>query len=212
MANKSLCLLGDSVLDNSKYVEQNEPCVFDFLQSYMPEDWMLTLAAVDGSKVGDIDDQVATLDKDVSHLVLSIGGNDAISQVKILAKPVDSVAEALDLLSDMRAYFEAEYERMLGYLIESQPKAKLALCTIYDKIPGLPKAAVTALTLFNDVILRMAFQNNLPVIDFRLICTNDHCFSQKSPIEPSSIGSRRIAQAISNLVTSYDFKKACIFT
>ena len=44
----------------------------------MPSAWTTTLAAVDGSQADDVAAQVSGVPSDATHLVLSVGGNDAI--------------------------------------------------------------------------------------------------------------------------------------
>jgi len=53
---------------------------------------------------------------------------------------------------------------------------------------------VTALKLFNDLIVREAFARGVPLIDLRLICDRDEDYA--NPIEPSSVGGEKIARAV----------------
>jgi hypothetical protein len=54
------------------------------------------------------------------------------------------------------------------------------------------------LTVFNDAILRVAFENALSVIDLRLICNTPSDYA--NPIEPSSLGGAKIAAAIARVM------------
>ena len=72
-----LILLGDSILDNGAYTN-GQPPVIDQLRGHLPAGWKATLAAIDGSTTDDIPTQLAGLPGDATHLVLSIGGNDAM--------------------------------------------------------------------------------------------------------------------------------------
>ncbi|HEX8508966.1 MAG TPA: hypothetical protein VF635_05650, partial [Propionibacteriaceae bacterium] len=54
--------------------------------------------------------------------------------------------------------------------------------------------ASTALTLLNDVITREAFRRGLPLIDLRVLCSEDADFA--NPIEPSVQGGQKISAAI----------------
>ena len=75
----------------------------------------------------------------------------------------------------------------------------IRVCTVYNKIPTgptLPNEALTALALFNDVITEEVNKKHLQLIDLRVICDSDDCYSEVSPIEPSKEGGRRIVQAI----------------
>lgn len=51
---------------------------------------------------------------------------------------------------------------------------------------------------FNDVILRVAFDNQYTVIDLRSVC--DDTADYANPIEPSGSGGRKIAKAIMRAV------------
>lgn len=48
--------------------------------------------------------------------------------------------------------------------------------------------------LFNDAILRAAFELRLDVIDLRLVCSEQSDYA--NPIEPSGAGGKKIAAAI----------------
>ena len=80
-----------------------------------------------------------------------------------------------------------------------------AVCTVYDSIPGLGRSAVTALSVFNDVILREAFAAKVPIIDLRLVCDDASDYSAVSPIEPSVAGGEKIVRAIVSVVTEHNF-------
>ena len=81
----------------------------------------------------------------------------------------------------------------------------LLVCTIYDAIPGLPPEFVTALGLFNDVIVREAIQHGLAVLDLRMICTEPADYSAISPIEPSSQGGAKLAASLVAVMVKHDF-------
>ena len=82
-----------------------------------------------------------------------------------------------------------------------------AVCTVYDAIPGLGPAELTALGGFNEVILREAFAAGLPVIDLRLVCDRPADYSHVSSIEPSMLGGAKIAGVIAELATTHDFAR-----
>ena len=56
------------------------------------------------------------------------------------------------------------------------------------------------LMLFNDVILRVAFERGLPVIDLRLVCTEAADFAHE--IEPSGSGGLKVAKAIARCLAN----------
>ncbi len=199
-------LLGDSIFDNAAYVEPGEPDVVAQLRERLPEQWEATLLAVDGHEIRDVPGQLARLPTAASHLVLSVGGNDALGNVGILEEPARSIPEALDRLAAIADPFEGAYRRTVASVLETE--LPTALCTIYYPAfpePLLQRFAVTALTVFNDAILRVAFDHGLPVLDLRLICDSPEDYA--NPIEPSSRGGARIADVIVEVVTGHDFPR-----
>ncbi|HKQ52180.1 MAG TPA: GDSL-type esterase/lipase family protein [Pyrinomonadaceae bacterium] len=201
----TLVLLGDSVFDNAAYVRGGADVTAQ-LKAMLPTGWAAHLRAVDGSVTSDVARQTRELPAGTSHLIVSVGGNDALGHVGILQERVGSFAEALTRLADISDEFQHDYARMLdGVLSLSLPTA---VCTIY--YPQLPDAslrrlAVTALTVFNDCILREATLRGLPLLDLRLIC--DEAEDYANPIEPSVRGGEKIAAAILRLVTEHDFTR-----
>jgi len=107
-----LVLLGDSVLDNAAYTAGGPP-VIDQVAQRLPAGWKATLCAVDGSMSDDIGAQLARLPPDATHLLLSVGGNDALMRADVLQAPVAVSGEAFALLHAAATDFEAAYRRML---------------------------------------------------------------------------------------------------
>jgi GDSL-like Lipase/Acylhydrolase family len=187
-------LLGDSIFDNAIYVAGATDVVRQVRQR-LPQGSKATLAAVDGSKSGDVRQQLRHMPADATHLVLSVGGNDALGSSDFLTTPVRSTAEALSGLADIAGEFERGYLVMLAdVLARGLPTA---ICTVYyPSFPdaALQKVAVAGLTVFNDCIVRAAFAHGLPLLDLRLICTEEADYA--NPIEPSARGGEKIARAI----------------
>lgn len=197
-----IVLLGDSIFDNERYVPDRPP-VIEQLRRSLPPGWRASLLAVDGDVVGDVSAQLERLPHDATHLFVSAGGNDALGEITILGESVSSVGDALELLRDVQVRFHDEYRKMLRLLCAAGKPA--AVCTIYDAIPGLSLAELAALAVFNDVILREAFQAGVPVIDLRLLCDQPGDYSPLSSIEPSLAGGSKISRAIAELATNHDF-------
>jgi lysophospholipase L1-like esterase len=198
-------LLGDSIFDNKVYVGEG-PDVATQLRRKLNADWKTTLLAVDGSMTTDIWRQIERIPVDATHLIISIGGNDALNSADILNQPAYSVADALRQLATRADQFEYNYHAMLQKILERG--LPTALCSIY--YPRMPepeyqRIAVTALTVFNDVIIRAAFAAGLPLIDLRLICVSDADYA--NPIEPSVQGGERITDVIKRLLLNYRFDR-----
>jgi hypothetical protein len=196
-------LLGDSIFDNARYVPDRPPVV-EQVRRGLPAGWKATLAAVDGHTVEDVlPVQLPRVPADATHLVLSIGGNDALGAGSLLREPAATVGDALTVLAETIGGFAAGYADMLRGLLDlGKP---LAVCTVYDAIPVLGPAERVGLAGFNDVILRAAAATGLPVIDLRLVCTHPDDYSPVSPIEPSVVGGAKIADAIVRLLAGHDF-------
>lgn len=191
-------LLGDSIFDNKAYVAGG-PDVLEHLRGELPEGWEATLAAMDGATTDDMYIQYPRIPTGATHLVLSIGGNDALMNVDILERRASSAAEVLALLADIRDTFGVGYADVLREL--RGRGLPLTLCTIYEgnfPDPRMQRLAATALTVFNDAILRAAVRAGLPVIDLRLVCCDPGDYA--NPIEPSVQGGAKIARAIARAV------------
>lgn len=201
-----IVLLGDSVFDNGNYVRPGEPDVVRQLRERLPSSWRATLAAVDGAVTDGVRGQLARLPPDATHLVVSIGGNDALRRQDVLDLRVGSVAEALLRLGEVHDGFAHDYRAMLDTVLGRGLPA--AVCTIYDPRfpdPARQQVAAAALALFNDVVTREAFGRSLPLVDLRLICRDDADYA--NPIEPSARGGAKIASAIADLVFRHDFAR-----
>lgn len=197
-----LILLGDSVFDNAAYTGGG-PDVVSQVCRIVPQAWAVTLLAVDGATAADIAEQVAALPADATHLVLSVGGNNALMEVSILDLPASSTAETVELLADLALKFEGDYRAAIAQCLRF--RLPLAVCTIYNGCfpdADYQRLVSTALMVFNDAILRVAIEHRLPVIDLRAVCSSPMDYA--NPIEPSSVGGEKIADAIVRLLTRPD--------
>lgn len=202
MSRVHVVLLGDSVFDNGAYVP-GEPAVPAQLGEIMP-DARVTLLARDGDDVGDIAAQMSRLPADATHLVISVGGNDALGYIDVLTEQASGVGEALLRMAGIAEEFERGYRRMLE--VVHARRLPVAACTIYYPAfqeEGLQRMAVAAETFFNDVILRCAFEHGMPLLDLRLIC--DEPADYANPIEPSARGGWKIASVIARVVRAQGF-------
>lgn len=194
-----IVLLGDSIFDNGVYVAGG-PDVATQLRAMLPEGWSATLRAVDGAVTGSVAAQLARLPAAATHLILSVGGNDALGASHLLMSPVRSVGEGIGLLAAAQHRFDRDYQAMLDQVLAIG--LPTAICTIYDTPTTAPNHRIikSALSLFNDRITRAAFSRALPLIDLRLICNDDSDYA--NPIEPSVQGGAKMAAAILALVSS----------
>jgi hypothetical protein len=206
-----IVLFGDSIFDNKSYVGGGRD-VATHLREITPGDWQTTLRAIDGSVIEGVSRQILNVPQDATHFVISVGGNDALMNSDVLQMRANSSAEVLNELAARTESFELHYKKMLQNVLSKNIPA--AVCTIY--YPNFPDAAaqrlaVAALASFNDVIIRQAVLNDLPVLDLRLICNEASDYA--NPIEPSDTGGKKIAVKIFELISNHDFssRKTQIF-
>ena len=189
-----ITLLGDSIFDNSSYTG-GEPDAVTRLRALLPGGARATLLAVDGAVTRSLTEQIPGIPGDATHLVVSIGGNDALGYRYLLDAPAASTADALRLLGKEVGRFEADYRSAVRPVLNRG--LPVTLCTIYNGTFEDPDAAArarVALMLFNDVILRVAFEHHASVIDLRLVCRERADYTNE--IEPSGQGGLKIARAI----------------
>ena len=198
-AGGHVALLGDSIFDNSAYV-QGAPDVVSHLQPLLPEGWRATLYAVDGATTADLETQLARMPDHVTDLVISIGGNDALTSFDLLSMPAASSLQVLDAFDTRVGVFEHRYRTAIAAAVKRQPHT--AVCTIYNGAldAELARAARVGLTLFNDVIVRTAVDLNLSVLDLRTICTDPADYVNL--IEPSARGGQKIARGIASILSA----------
>jgi lysophospholipase L1-like esterase len=198
-----IVLLGDSSFDNAAYVAPGDD-VLAKLQARLPAGAEATLAAVDGGVIRDLERQLRAVPAGATHLVVSVGGNDALARSGILQEPARSVAEVLDRLSGIRETFLADYRAMLDAVLAR--RLPTAVATIYEARfpePAARRIGATALAVLNDLIIREAAVRGLPLLDWRSLFSDDADYA--NAIEPSARGGEKIAGAIASLVAEHDF-------
>jgi hypothetical protein len=204
-----IVLLGDSIFDNAAYTAGG-PDVLTQLRGQLPAGWTAALAAVDGSRADDVAAQAAGAPADATHLVLSVGGNDALMASGLLDEPVYSSADALRLIGARVREFEARYGAAVAACLAR--KLPLTVCTIYHgnfPDPDYRERAVVALTAFNDAIVRTACAHGLDIIDLRAVCDQPQDYA--NPIEPSSLGGAKIARTVARVTTGAAAPAARLF-
>jgi hypothetical protein len=108
-----LVLLGDSIFDNAHYTSGG-PDVVSQVSSIIPSGWDASLLAVDGSTTLNIPDQMQHLPKECTHLVLSVGGNNALTEasrlgISFFGMTGEPTSKSLDSLADISNEFESQY-------------------------------------------------------------------------------------------------------
>ena len=192
-----IVLLGDSIFDNRSYTGA-QPDVVTHLRTLLPKGARATLLAVDGATTRSIARQGAEIPGDATHLVVSVGGNDALSHSDLLHAPATFTADPLRLLVQRIDRFEADYRAAVQPVLSVG--LPTTLCTIYNGALTEPDEAArarVALMLFNDVIVRVAVEHHASLIDLRLVCNESTDYA--NPIEPSGPGGMKIAKSIARV-------------
>jgi hypothetical protein len=204
-------LLGDSIFANAAYVGGG-PDVVAQVRQKIPSGWRATLEAVDGATIANIGEQLEGMPHDATHIVVSVGGNDALGHSVVLAEPSRSVADSLEQLSAVQELFRRGYRTMLDTVLRRG--LPTTVCTIYEpRYPGDPertRVRAAALCIINDCIIREAAASGVPIIDLRFVCSEDVDFA--NAIEPSVRGGNNIAAAIVSAVTQFAGSRSEIFT
>src|SRR5262245_3919882 len=116
MPKRRVILLGDSIIDNSAYVQPGEPDVTTQLEALLPKHAVIK-RALDGAVCADVlTSQVANLES-ADCIILSVGGNDALQYIDILEAPTPTTAkEVLERLGTIREQFRRTYTLLLDRL------------------------------------------------------------------------------------------------
>ena len=196
-----IVLLGDSIFDNAAYTG-GAPDVATHLRRLLPTGSNATLCAVDGATTRDVHRQLGRVPRDATHLVISVGGNDALQNLDLLSLRVASSAEALETFAARVLIFERAYREAIRLALG--PGLPTIVCTIYNGAldATIATAGRLGLALFNDAILRTALDLHLDAIELRAICTEPGDYA--NPIEPSGQGGLKIAQAVARAVGALD--------
>lgn len=191
-------LLGDSIIDNKVYVGEGELSVTEHLQHKSSS--YFTMIAVDGDTTKDVlDNQLDNLKESVSHIVLSIGGNDLLQNLHLLQDETSGMKFALEKCSELISQIQENYIKILEHL--SQYDAKVLLCTVYEGdlesdllLAKYDKAGQVMLKMHNDTVYYLASKFEVDVLELRNIFTYKEDYA--NPIEPSHIGGEKLARAI----------------
>ena len=189
-----LILLGDSTLDNKSYTHGGL-AVEDHIEAQLEEEFAVTLLAQDGDVTSGIVRQLKHLPSSATHLVLSVGGNDALGHISVFERPTLDVFGALSQLTHILDGFQEHYRNCLAQVLEHS--LPTLVCTIYNGAfpdPSYQRIVSTTARLFDDVIMQCAFDAGCPVLDLRRVCTEVSDYY--NPIEPGAEGGRKIAAAI----------------
>ena len=222
---KHIVLLGDSIFDNSSYVNLGELDVPNQLRSLVGHNCKVTNLAVDGHLIRHVKNQLNNLPSDVTHLFVSVGGNDGLGHLSIFHTHVNTIGESLQQMYRIGDNFKKRYSEMVDLVLSYN--LPTTFCSIYyprfdarslDRVQDymsvlsngreIQEMVMAAETIFNDIITYEIFKRKIPLIDLRVLCDDDQDFA--NPIEPSCIGGMKIAKTINRITNIHNFdSNAC---
>ena len=211
-AGEHVVLLGDSILDNHRYVKQNHPSVIQQLtKKVSSRKWKASNCAVDGARTVDlIKNYIETIPKDATFIVLSIGGNDGLKSLRQVVFDSSNWIpwRFYKILMKTKQQFASIYMEALQKIKLKCPDAKIMVCTIY--YPVFPTNVVIqcianiGVNLLSNVIIDAALKfGNIPVIDLRYVFDKKQDYANS--IEPGVPGGDKLINNVINIIDNHDF-------
>lgn len=197
MAQQTVLLLGDSILDNQPYT-RGEPDTATHLRSLLGARWTVELLARDGATMSDMSSQLGRIPARDAVAFVSIGGNDLTQHLGLLTRTTSAEAVLGELL-EIADRFSLRYDEVARCVAAAVERT--VLCTIYEvQLEPRPFAELVRVPLgvLNDRIIRIAGRLGLEVLELRDVCTAPSDFVMQ--IEPSAQGARKIADGIANVL------------
>ena len=183
--NEDIVLVGDSILENSKYVPENKAVKDEIFKKHKN---MLMLAE-DDSKIRDIDKQLKLipkhLNKKSTHLIMSVGGNDIMEKYE-KKKASEITTEKIDELF-------IEYRTLLEK-IKKKYKMKIVLVNIYLPVAESHVKLHKVIREWNRRQKSYARAKRMKILAIADKFDDPKYFTEK--IEPSEEGSKIIAKQV----------------
>jgi hypothetical protein len=191
-SNKSVVLLGDSILKNNSYVPDGKGIDNILEERSLKNDKnnQIYSLAVNSSKIVDVYSQINKIPIDLNNksttIFLSSGGND------ILSFYVDQHGDPNDtgFLNTMMA----AYKKMVKSIQTRMDLSKIVLLDIYYPTSNQYAQYKPVLVKWNDLIANYARENSLGLLQISQYVTSSEDFTLG--IEPSEKGGEKIAQGI----------------
>jgi len=177
-----IILLGDSILENSNYVEN----YFSVESKIKQKHENVFNLARDNATIDDLKLQLIRLEQKKLNkddvIFISIGGNDILNQYRFRKK-----TNNVSYLNDIFERYKSTISK-----IKNQFTNKIILINIYS--PPNVKDYHNLIKIWNSKQKKFAQKNNIKVVDINSIFNHKRLFVKN--IEPSNDGSRILANAI----------------
>jgi len=180
---KQIIFLGDSILNNSNYVDSSETVLYQFEHLVNTN---IIMKAEDDAKLYNFNKQYSFLLNDNkynnnnTYIIISIGGNDILGLTNKVSSNNNS--EFNELIK--------KYNEEISLLHKKLPSANILLVGLYYPIDTRFSIYKDLITKWNSNMVGLGY----PVIHLDILITNNDDIV--SSIEPSPIGSKKIANAI----------------
>jgi hypothetical protein len=203
-SDKTIILLGDSVLNNSDYVEKDvlynlkikigDSLPLVKVESKQDLDKKIINKAKDNGKIKDVYKQVEMVDKvlgihesniiDSLIIFLSVGGNDILESIFSMdAKYINKLFE--------------DYKKLIIYL-KKKYKSDIYVLNLYYPLNNRYKKYYDSIKIWNKLL-----ETNKILLDYKILRIDEIMVSPNdfiNDIEPSEIGSKKIAEEIANVL------------
>lgn len=181
--NKQIILLGDSILNNSNYVDTKDTVFYQLQKLSNNANNNIIMKAEDNAKIVNLDSQYNSLleyNNSDTYIIISIGGNDILQLTNKVN--TNNNSQFSELMS--------EYKEEINLLHSKLPKANILLVSLYYPIDTRFSIYKNFITKWNQNMVGLGYQ--VIHLDTLLVDRSDIV----SSIEPSPSGSKKIAQAI----------------
>lgn len=181
--NVDVVLIGDSMLENSNYVQQTVGANIKKTHK------KTTILAKDESVVGDIKSQLENIPKKLNntntYVFLSVGGNDLLEIYKYQNKDINDVSHIDNLFS--------KYKQLVNF-IKKKYKFNIVLLNIYFPKDTMYVKFHKIIKTWNKKLLKFSEKNSFQLLDVSKILYKKKHFT--NGIEPSNEGSKLLANGI----------------
>lgn len=184
-SNKTIILLGDSMLENKYYVKEGKS-ILSFLKESFDKIYSF---AVDRTIITGIYQQIKKIPQNLNtkdtYIFLSVGGNDIIERAQS-----GSTTENIDTI------FE-DYMKIVELLKTKMFHSKIVLLTLYYPANKDYHLYYGMIKDWNQKLESFALRNEMQVIKTNQILSDPSDFINN--IEPSELGGEKLAESIVNV-------------
>lgn len=199
-------LLGDSTLDNGRYLNRSlgDLSVGMQLEHRCDErNWEMTMLAQDGSLLEDVMlRQLPMIPRHATHVVLSCSGNDLLALLNRMVVANFTIGSVYGAIGEGLKLVAEQYRELIAHL--KSLKCHVACCTVYR--PNFNQVFFKSLATFslgihNSRLMNIAEDLGCSVLDLANILEGKEDFA--NPLELSTRGGAKVVENITNFVNEH---------